>query len=167
MPDVSAFTSLLSSMSRMKVWRWTPLHDKCFESLKTLACRSPILKLIDYKCTSQNGERIFLICDTSISSIGAYYGQGKDWESCRPVGFLSKKFSTAQLSYRTYEQETLAILEGLLRWEDKLLGQKIIIITNHQTLEFFNMQQSMSLWQTRWYEYLSRFNYSIQYAKGL
>ena len=31
MPDISAFTSPLSSMSRMKVWRWTPLHDKCFE----------------------------------------------------------------------------------------------------------------------------------------
>src|SRR5258706_8343437 len=36
MPDVSAFTSPLSGMSRMKVWHWTPLHEKCFESLKVL-----------------------------------------------------------------------------------------------------------------------------------
>jgi hypothetical protein len=167
MPDVSAFTSSLSSMSRMKVWRWTPLHERCFESLKALACRSLILKPIDYEGAMRNGEHIFLICDASISGIGAYYGQGKDWESCRPAGFLSKKFSTAQLSYRTYEQETLAILEGLLRWEDKLLGRKLVIITDHRTLEFFNTQKSLSLRQTRWYEYLSRFDYSIQYVEGL
>ena len=86
---------------------------------------------------------------------------------CRPAGFLSKKFSTAQLSYCTYEQETLAILKGLLQWEDKLLGRKIVIISDHQTLEFFNTQWSLSLRQTRWYKYLSRFDYSIQYVKGL
>ena len=167
MPDVSVFTSPLSGMSRMKVWRWTPLHEKCFENLKVMACRSPILRPIDYERAQQNGEFIFLICDASISGIGSYYGQGRDWETCRPAGFLSKKFSTAQASYRTYEQETLAILEGLLRWEDKLLGRKIVIITDHRTLEFFNTQRSLSFRQTRWYEYLSRFDYSIQYVEGL
>jgi hypothetical protein len=145
----------------------TPLHEKCFESVKALACRSPILKPIDYEGSLWSGEHIFLIYDASISGIGAYYGQGKDWEPCLPAGFLSKKFSTAQLSYCTYEQETLAILEGLLRWEDKLLGRKLVIITDHRTLEFFNMQKSLSLQQTRWYEYLSRFDYSIQYVEGL
>ena len=99
--------------------------------------------------------------------MGSYYGQGSDWETCHPAGFLSKKFSSAQLFYHTYEQETLAILEGLLRWEDKLLGRKLIIISDHGTLEFLNTQRSMSLRQTRWYEYLSRFDYSIQYVKGL
>ena len=62
---------------------------------------------------------------------------------CHPTGFLLKKFLSAQHSYRTYEQETLAILEGLLRWEDKLLGHEMIIITNHRTLEFFNTQRTM------------------------
>ena len=167
MPEVSAFTLPLSGMSRMRVWRWNPVHKKCFATLKVMACTSPILKPIDYEHTQQNGEHIFLICDASISGVGLYYGQGKDWESCRPAGFLSKKFSTAQLSYRTYEQETLAILEGLLHWEDKLLGRKIVVITDHRTLEFFNTQRTMSFRQTRWYEYLSRFNYSIQYVEGL
>ena len=167
MLDVSTFTSPLSGMSRMRVWHWMLLHEKCFNALKVMACQSLILKPIDYKCTQQNMEFIFLICDTSISGVGSYYGQGREWETCRPAGFLSKKFSTAQLSYCTYEQETLAILEGLLCWEDKLLGRKIVIIMDHQTLEFFNTQWSMSLRQTRWYEYLSRFDYSIQYVEGL
>jgi hypothetical protein len=135
--------------------------------LKVMACKLLILKPIDYECTKLNGEYIFLVCDASISGIGLYYGQGREWETCHPAGFLSKKFSVAQLSYQTYEQETLAILEGLLHWEDKFLGREIVIITDHKTLEFFNTQCSMSLRQVRWYEYLSRFNYSIQYVEGL
>ena len=167
MPDVSAFTSPLSGMSRMRVWTWGPLHEKCFANLKSIACRTPILRPIDYDRAKQCGEYIYLVCDASISGVGAYYGQGTDWQTCRPAGFLSKKFSSAQHSYRTYEQETLAILEGLLRWEDKLLGREIIVITDHRTLEFFNTQRTMSLRQVRWYEYLSRFNYTIQYVEGI
>ena len=97
MPDVSAFTSPLSGMSRMRVWRWTPLHEKCFDALKVMACRSPILKPIDYERAQQNGEFLFLICDASISGVGSYYGQGREWETCRPAGFLSK--SSPQRSY--------------------------------------------------------------------
>ena len=167
MPDVSAYTSPLSGMSRMRVWTWGPLHEKCFASLKSIACKTPILRPINYDRARKCGEHIYLVCDASIAGVGSYYGQGADWQTGRPTGFLSKKFSSAQHSYRTYEQETLAILEGLLRWEDKLLGREITIITDHRTLEFFNTQQSMSLRQIRWYEYLSRFNYTIQYVEGI
>jgi len=61
----------------------------------------------------------------------------------------------------------LAILEGLLRWEDKLLAHEIVIITDHRTFEFFNTQQTMSLRQVHWYECLSRFNYMINYVGGI
>jgi hypothetical protein len=33
--------------------------------------------------------------------------------------------------------ETIAILEALLKWEDKLLGNQVNIVTNHRALEFF------------------------------
>ena len=167
MPDVLAFTSPLSGMSRMKEWNWGPLHKKCFTSLKSIACKSLILQPIDYDRSKKNGEYIYLVCDMSIASVGSYYGQGTNWQTCHPAGFLSKKFSLAQHSYCTYEQEMLAILEGLLHWEDKLLGHEIIIITDHRTLEFFNTQRTMLLRQVRWYEYLSRFNYTIQYIEGV
>jgi len=151
----------------MRAWTWGLLHKKCFVSLKSIACKSPILKPINYDRSRENGEHIYLVCDTSIAGIGSYYGQGVDWQTCRPARFLSKKFSMAQHSYRTYEQEMLAILEGLLHWEDKLLGREIIIITDHRTLEFFDTQCAMSLWQICWYKYLLRFSYTIQYVEGI
>jgi RNase H-like domain found in reverse transcriptase/Integrase zinc binding domain len=94
------------------------------------------------------------------------YGQGPEWQTCRPAGFLSKKFSDAQRNYQTFEHETIAILEGLLKWEDKLIGRCIHVVTDHKALEFFQTQCRLSARQTRWMEYLLHFDFDIRYIKG-
>lgn len=164
MPDVSAFTSPLSAITRNgHSFEWRPIHQRCFESIKQLACRAPILRPIDPSIN----EPIWVICDASTSGVGAVLGQGPDWLTCRPAGFMSRKFTDAQQSYRVFELETIAILEALTKWEDKLLGRPITIVTDHKALEFFKTQPRLSNRQTRWMEFMSRFNYSIQYVKGV
>ena len=95
------------------------------------------------------------------------YGQGPTWQTCRPAGFMSKKFTAAQHNYRVFELETLAILEALLKWEDKLLGYRIHVVTDHKALEFFLTQRKLLNRQARWMEYLSRFDFDIRYVKGI
>jgi hypothetical protein len=82
---------------------------------------------------------------------------------------MSKKFTSAQRSYKTYEQEALAIIEGLLKWEDKLLGRKIMIATDHKALEAMKTAARGSLngRMIRWDEYLSRFNCEIFHVEGV
>ena len=64
MPDISAYTTLLSGCVRNgHPFEWTPLLEKCFESIKTLACKAPILKPIDY----DNPDPIWVITDGSKS----------------------------------------------------------------------------------------------------
>ena len=72
------------------------------------------------------------------------YGQGPTWQECRPARFLSKKFTTAQHNYAVHELETLAILEALQKWEDKLVRYCIHIITDHKALEFFKTQANLT-----------------------
>ena len=79
---------------------------------------------------------------------------------------MSRKFKEAQQNYRVYEMETLAILEALTKWEDKLIGRKFTVITDHQSLEFFSKQKHLSGRQARWAEYLSRFDFEVVYVKG-
>ena len=165
MPDVTSYTSPLTGMSSQATFTWNPIHQRCFDMIKMIACKAPILKPIDPE-EIKNGKTIFLICDASPHGVGAYYGQGADWQTCRPAGFLSKKFTNAQVSYRTYEQEALAILEGLKKWEDKLLGRPFEILTDHKALQFFETQGGMSNRQIRWWEYISRFNANIVYIEG-
>jgi len=79
---------------------------------------------------------------------------------------MSKKFTSAQQHYAVHELETLAILEALIKWEDKLLRRKIHIITDHKALEFFKTQSQLSNRQFRWIDYMSHFDFDITYVKG-
>jgi len=72
---------------------------------------------------------------------------------------MSRKFTDAQRHYRVVEQAMIAILEALLKWEDKLIGYRIHVVTDHQALEFFKMQDRLSSRQRM--EYLSRFDFDI------
>jgi len=80
---------------------------------------------------------------------------------------LGLDFQTlAQQNYAVHELETLAILEALIKWEDKLIGHKISIITDHKALEFFKTQARLLNRQFRWIDYMSRFDFDIMYVKG-
>jgi len=163
MPNVSVFTAPLSAITRNgHEFLWRPIHEKCFAEIKALATKAPILKPID----PESGDPIWVVCDASASGVGAFYGQGKSWENCRPAGFMSRKFKDAQQNYRVFEMETLAILEALAKWEDKLIGRRFTVITDHQSLEFFSRQKHLSGRQARWAEYLSRFDFEVIYVRG-
>ena len=163
LPDITSYTSPLLVMTQNGApFHWRPLHQRCFEMIKHICDKAPVIQPIEPKTT----EPIWLICDASKSGVGAMYGQGPTWKSCRPAGFMSKKFTTAQQNYAVHELETLAILEALMKWEDKLIGYNIHIITDHKALEFFKTQSTLTARQRRWMDYLSRFTFDITYIKG-
>ena len=71
-----------------------------------------------------------------------------------------------QMNYHVFKMEAIAILKVLLKWEDKLLGRKILVVTDHKALEFFKIQRRLNSRQAQWMEFLARFNYDITYVKG-
>lgn len=163
LPDIAKFTTPLANCCAGNAsFEWTPLRDICFNHVKQIVANAPILSPID----ASNPEPIWVICDASTSGVGAYYGQGPTWRTCKPAGFHSRKFSNAQRNYRTHEQELLAILQALMSWEDKLIGRKFTVVTDHKSLEFFQTQGRLSPRQSRWWEFLSRFDYETVYVKG-
>ena len=122
-----------------------------------------MLKPIDY----DNPDPIWVITNGSKAGVGAIYGQGPDWKTCWPAGFMSKKFSNAQQHYRTHKHETIAMLKALMKWEDKLLRCKFTLVTDHKGLEYFKTQKNLSDRQVRWWEFLSLFNYTIMHVNGV
>jgi len=163
LPNVTADTAPLQSMMQNRApFFWRLLHQRCFEMIKHICYKTPVIRPLDYK----SDEHVWLICDASKTSVGAMYGQGSSWTKCRPAGFMSKKFTYAQQHYVVHELETLAILEALLKWEDKLIGRKVHVITDHKALEFFKTQTRLSNRQRRWMDYMSKFEFDITYIKG-
>ena len=108
MPDVTAYTSSLAAVCQNgQPFYWKPLHEACFNHIKAIACKLPILKPINRMASNP----IWVICDVVMSGIGAMYGQGETWQTCCPAGFMSKKFTAAQLNYQVFKMETIAILK--------------------------------------------------------
>ncbi len=161
--DVTIYTAPLTSMcSNGKEFIWGDLQEKCFVELKWLVTKAPIIKPIDHR----SEEQIWVVTDTSTRGVGEYYGQGPSRRTCWPARFMSQKFTLAQFNYTTWEHELLGVLEALLRWEDKLLGLKFKIITDHKALTFFKEAPYSTPRCMRWWEYLSWFNFKIEYIKG-
>ena len=100
MPDVSAYTTLLTSIQQNgHTFLWQEIHDRCFQAIKDLACKYPILRPIN----PASSKPIWLICDASLYRVGALYGQGEDWKTCCLAGFMLKKLTDAQHNYRTFK----------------------------------------------------------------
>jgi len=135
LPNIMAYTAPLQSMMQNRApFFWRPLHQQCFEMIKHICYKTLVIRPLDYK----SDEPVWLICDVSKTGVGVMYGQGPSWTICRPARFMSKKFTHAQKHYVVHE------LEALLKWEDKLIGRKVHVITDHKVLEFFKTQARLS-----------------------
>jgi len=164
LPNVSAYTTPLSGMcANGQPFIWRGLHEKCFEGIKITASRKLSLQPID----RTKPAPVWVVSDACPSGCGAYYGQGDDWKTMRPAGFMSKKFTDAQRSYFTYEHETLGVIEALKKWDDILLGlPEIRIVTDHEALRTFMQKSHTGPRQIRWSQWLTRFRLKFIHVPG-
>ena len=65
--------------------------------------------------------------DASDTQLGAMITQNG-----KPIAYYSRKLTDAQTRYTTTERELLAIVETLKEYRNILLGQKLIIHTDHK-----------------------------------
>ena len=129
-------------------FRWSPLHQKCFDQIKVIVCKTPILKPICWNVLSDTTEeeklnyRVWVITDACPARVGAVLAQGADWKTSRPASFMSKKFTTTQHGYFRYELGALGILKALTKWLDELTGgHKFTVVTDHKALTYFKAKQ--------------------------
>lgn len=102
--------------------------------------------------------------DTAMGAVLEQYNQGT-WE---PLGFFSKKFSTAQKNYSTYDRELQAIYSGLKFFHQLVEGRKLVIKTDHKPLTYAFVQKSNKSTprQTRQLDYISQFSSEIIHIKA-
>ena len=72
--------------------------------------------------------------DASKVQLGAIISQ-----EGRPIAFYSRKLNPAQTRYTTTERELLSIVETFKEFRNILLGQQIIVHTDHQNLIYNNL----------------------------
>ena len=115
-------TPLTALQSANAKWQWTVTEQSAFDEIKRIMARETILAFPDFT------QPFEIYTDSSCFQLGAVITQNN-----KPIAFYSRKMNTAQKRYPTGEQKLLSIDETLKEFKNILLGQIVIIHTDHKT----------------------------------
>lgn len=141
--------------------KWTTETESAFEKCKTQLADASMLSY-----PKENAE-LSLHVDASDTCVGAVLHQLVDG-AMEPLGFYSKKLTTAQQKYSTYDRELTAIFQGVRYFRFMLEGREFCIYTDHKPLQFALRQthEKASPRQTRYLDFIAQFTSDIRYVKG-
>jgi hypothetical protein len=140
-----------------KPWHWDDVHQTAFEEMKKIIARDVILAYPSY----DEDEPFIIYTDASSRQLGAVITQKN-----RPLAFFSRKLTKTQQKYSVTDQELLSIVETLKEYRGMLLGQRIIVYTDHINLVRENIGQSSDR-TMRWYLLLNEYGVDLRYIKGV
>lgn len=133
-------------------WKWGQQQQWAFEKMKKIISRETLLAYPDF-------NKPFIIhTDASHTQLGAVISQND-----KPIAFYSRKLKPEQTRYTTTERELLSIVETLKEFRNILLGQQIVVHTDHKNLtcKNFNTERVM-----RWRLILEEYGPELKYIKG-
>ena len=139
---------------------WSDLCQAAFERLKEAFTTTPILIHFDFD------KEIVVETDASnIASAGIFSQLGPDG-LLHPIAFFSKKHTPAESNYNIYDKESMAVVCVFEEWRAYLVGRPVTVRSDYQNLRYFTTKRLLNQRQARWSEFLSQFNYTIQFVPG-
>ena len=160
---ISGVAAPLSRLGSEKVpFTWTLECNFAFCQIRKLFTEAPLLRHADL-------EKQFIM-ETDASDC-AYAGVLlQEFEGVEhPVSYYSGKFNGAQVNYPVHDKKLYAVIGCLTHWRHHTQGTKlpVIIRLDNKSLSFFWTKQKYSTRQTRWAEFITRFNSPLRSSKVL
>jgi transposase InsO family protein len=143
---------LSSLVSKKTKWNWTEECQRSFEEMKRVMSKETLLAFPDFEDT------FHIYTDASDYQLGAVIMQ-----KGKPLAFYSRKLNAAQKRYTTGEQELLSIVETLKEFRNILLGQKLVVHTDHKNIIYGNLTNDRI---ARWRLLLEEFGPEYVHVKG-
>ena len=152
-PKRSHLLAPLSALTSSKVkWKWTDECQEAFKQMKNMIARETLLTYPDFS------KPFEMHTDASQVQLVACISQDG-----KPVAFYSRKLNPAQTRYTTTERELLSIVETLKEFRNILLGQQIIVHTDHENLTYKNFNSDRVM---RWRLFIEEYSPDLRYIKG-
>ena len=143
----------LTTLTSIKVkWKWTDKEQNAFDTMKKIMAGETILAY-------PNFDKPFHIhTDASAFQVGACISQDG-----KPIAFYSRKLTPTQMRYTTTERELLSIIETFKEFQTILMGQQLIVHTDHENLTYkhFNTYRVM-----QWRLFIEEYSPDLRYIKG-
>ena len=107
-----------------------------------------------------------LMCDASDYAIGAVLGQKRE-RIFQVIYYASRTLNDAQLNYATAEKELLAIIFAFDKFRPYLIGNKVVVHTDHSTIKYLMTKKDAKPRLIQWVLLLQEFNLEIKDKKGM
>ena len=121
---------LCKLLAKDAIFEFDDVCLNAFETLKRALVSVPILQ-------PPNWEQPFeIICNASNFAVGTILGQRKEGKPYM-IYYASKLLDKAQINYTTIEKELLAIVYAFDKFRLYLVGQKVIVYSDHTALKYF------------------------------
>jgi len=143
--------------------KWNEATEGAFQACKTSLANAVLL------AHPRSSAPLAVKVDASDFAVGGVLEQQEEEnQNWRPLAFFSKKLSTAQQKYSTYDRELLAIYLTIKQFKHMLQGRHFIVWTDHKPLTYaFNQRlDKCSPRQFRHLDYIGQFTTEIKHIPG-
>ena len=143
---------LTGLVSKTVKFVWGAEQQQAFDRIKKVISRETLLSFPDFN------KEFHIYTDASDYQLGAVIMQDS-----KPLAFYSRKLTSAQKRYTTGEQELLSIVETLKEFRNILLGQRIIVHTDHKNIVYGKLSNDRI---ARWRLLLEEYGPTYVHVKG-
>jgi hypothetical protein len=141
------------------------LQLKCFNALKNILTRAPILSFPDFSLP------FYVATDASNVGIGAVLyqlpGGEAEPENIRYISFVARSLQDRERRYSATQKELLGIVFALKKLHYYLWGNHFTLFTDHRALTYMHTQKDMNSMLTGWQETIWSYTFKVVYRPGV
>lgn len=146
-------------------WKWTEREQNAFDVAKRLITSD--LTLVHYDLN----KPLILTCDSSEYGVGAVLSHELNGGQENPIAMASRTLHSHERRYSQLDKEAAAIMFGITKFHNYLMGRHFRIVTDHKPLlGIFDPKKPMSNMLsprlTRIAIALTSYSYEIEYKPG-
>ena len=151
---------MLTLLKKDAPFSWTEKQQNAFDRLKEMLVKAPILGYPDF-------EKPFIIyTDASGIGLGAVLSQVKEDGKEHVIAYASRSLSPAEKNYSVTDQECLAVVWAIKKFQHYLGLLPFTIITDHIALKWLQTSKMPSGRRARWVMELQQYDFSIKHRPG-
>lgn len=141
-------------------FNWNENQDNAFNTLKNAITTALVLAHFE------DGYPVFVTTDASIEGLSGILEQENPNKKRHPIAFASRKLKGGEKNYSTTELDMSAVVFALNYFKDYLIGRKVIVYSDHSSLQYYKTMKNPSSRITKFIFKLLEFDLDIKHKPG-
>lgn len=140
-------------------WKWGKDQEEAVQDIKKALSSRPILSIFDPALETE------VHTDASAIGLGAMLIQKSEGKT-HVIAYHSRKTTSTEQRYHSYDLETLAVVDALTKFRVYLIGIKFTVVTDCSAVRATATKKDLNPRVARWWVYLQDFDFNVVYRPG-